>query len=75
MALHTPPLQRAWLLVKGKRRAECTVGLDVRGWEVRYEVDAELVRSQVFKTQDGAILDVNDSEIAFKEKGWVEPKK
>lgn len=68
------PPQRAWLLVKGARRAECLVQLHPLGWEVRYEVDGEMVRTQVFKTQDEMLLDVNDSEIAFKGKGWVESK-
>jgi hypothetical protein len=73
-----PPPQRAWLLVKdkadgkGKRKAECLVDLHPLGWEVRYNVDGQMRRTQVFRTQDEMLLDVNNSEIAFKEKGWVE---
>jgi hypothetical protein len=66
------PPQRAWLLVKGARRAECFVDVHPLGWEVRYELNGEMVRTQVFKTQDEMLLDVNNNEIAFKERGWTE---
>ena len=70
-----PLPQRAWLLVKGKRKAECLVDLHPLGWEVRYHVDGHMRKTQVCKTQDAMLDEVEDGKKAFVAKGWVEPEK
>jgi hypothetical protein len=65
-----PPPERAWQLVKGMRRAECFVDMHPMGWEVRWDVDGEMIRTEVAKTQEAMLALVNSTEAAFKLKGW-----
>jgi hypothetical protein len=53
--------------------AECLVSRYVLGWEVRYKVDGELLRSEVFRTQDAMPVNVEHRKAEFESKGWVEP--
>ncbi len=79
--MNAPPPQRAWLLVKdkadGKRQAQGRVPRRLAPARLGGPLQRRRphAATQVFRTQDQMLLDVNDSEIAFKEKGWVDPKK
>jgi hypothetical protein len=72
MTADVPP-QRAWFLRRGARIAECLVSRHVLGWEVRYAVDGELIRSEVFREQSVMLIEVERRKAEFESKGWVEP--
>lgn len=66
------PFQRAWILIRGQQRAECSVGLDGDVWEVRFAVDGVLIGSKRCPTQEAMLVEVGQGERNHKALGWVE---
>jgi hypothetical protein len=48
-----------WSLHKGERRMHCRLSNHPVGWELRLDVDGELVRSQVCRAE-GDVFDLSD---------------
>jgi hypothetical protein len=53
------------------RVAVCRLLTHVLGWEVRLEVDGELQRSQVCRSQDEVLTLGEQWGAALREKGWI----
>lgn len=51
----TRELGTAWRLTKGTRSACCVLVNHPLGWELRLEIDGELIRSQTFREADRAL--------------------
>jgi hypothetical protein len=64
-------LSPAWTLMKGRNRAECAVWSHSFGFELRLTVGAELVQSQVCRTQEDLITYQESWRSAFEAKGWA----
>jgi hypothetical protein len=62
----------AWTLTKGAKTATCEVWSHVLGYELRAVIGAELVQSQVCRSQDEMIRLQQEWRGAFEAKGWSE---
>jgi hypothetical protein len=63
-------LSPAWTLTKGTKTAVCEVWSHVLGFELRALVGAEMVQSQVCRSQDEMIRVQEEWRAAFEAKGW-----
>jgi hypothetical protein len=63
-------LSPAWALTKGGKTATCEVWSHVLGFELRAFVGAELVQSQVCRSQDELVRVQDEWRAAFEAKGW-----
>jgi hypothetical protein len=63
-------LSPAWTLTKSNKTTTCEVWSHVLGFELRALVSAELVQSQVCKSQDEMIRVQEEWRAAFEAKGW-----
>jgi hypothetical protein len=66
-----PKHQIDWFqLKKGRRTAVCGMFSHQFGWELRLNVDGELVQSQVCRTQNEVLETWESWLAAMKGKGW-----
>jgi hypothetical protein len=63
-------LSPAWTLTKGTKTASCEVWSHVFGFELRALVGAEMVQSQVCRSQDDVIRVQDEWRATFEAKGW-----
>jgi hypothetical protein len=63
-------LSPAWSLTKGSKTAVCEVWSHPLGTELRALVGAELVQSQVSRSQDELVRVQGEWRAAFESKGW-----
>jgi hypothetical protein len=63
-------LSTAWMLTKGTKTATCEAWSHVFGVELRALVGAELVQSQVCRSQEDVIRVQDEWRAAFEAKGW-----
>lgn len=64
-------LSPAWTLSKGRKCAECVVWSHQFGFELRLTVGAELLQSQVCRTQEKLIETQEEWRTALEAKGWT----
>jgi hypothetical protein len=67
---HPERLSPAWALTKGAKTVVCQVWSHEFGVELRALVGAELVQSQVCRSQDEMIRVQGEWRAAFEAKGW-----
>jgi len=63
-------LSPAWTLAKNGKTASCEVWSHVLGFELRACVGAELVQSQVCRSQEDLIRLQEEWRAAFEQRGW-----
>ena len=59
-----------WTFHKGTRTAECVVWPHVVGWELRLMVNAELLQSQICRSDDDLTTTQDQWHAAMRERGW-----
>lgn len=64
-------LSPSWTLSKGGTTAECVVWSHQFGFELRVTVGADLVQSQVCRTQQDLIRVQETWRAAYEAKGWA----
>jgi hypothetical protein len=61
-----------WTLQRGRQTAECVVWPHVFGWELRLIVGAELLQSQVCRSNEDLITTQEQWHSAMLKKDWQE---
>lgn len=61
----------AWTLTKDSKTVECTVWSHQFGFELRLGIGAELLQSQVCRTQEDLIAYQESWRIGLEVKGWT----
>jgi hypothetical protein len=61
-----------WTLHKGTQTAACVVWPHLVGWELRLMVGAEVLQSQVCRSDDDLLTTQDHWHTAMREKGWQE---
>jgi hypothetical protein len=64
-------LGEIFILNKDNRTARCHLQTHQLGWELRLEVDGELVRSQVCRDQEEVLSTGEGWKLAMKKRGWA----
>jgi hypothetical protein len=71
---HRQTLGVCFRLTKGKRQARCLLcNHPTKAWELRLEVDGELLRSEAFAEQDALLDTVAEWKNRMIGAGWKEP--